>query len=101
MNSAIRKWIEALRSGEYNQTSGTLHDKNGFCCLGVYALVNGLASKDQMFVDIDEADDKGPDWVYSDIREDIQDELVDTAIFMNDDGNSFSVIASMIRGYYK
>lgn len=36
MNSEIKqKWLDALRSGEYNQTAGALHNKNGFCCLGV------------------------------------------------------------------
>ena len=29
------KWIAALRSGEYRQTKGRLHDANGYCCLGV------------------------------------------------------------------
>lgn len=31
----ITKWIDALRSGEYKQTTGELQDDNGFCCLGV------------------------------------------------------------------
>jgi len=31
-----RKWVEALRSGEYEQTSGLLRTSgNKFCCLGV------------------------------------------------------------------
>lgn len=29
------KWLTALRSGEYSQTTGTLRDENGMCCLGV------------------------------------------------------------------
>lgn len=31
----IKKWVEALRSGEYRQTRGCLHDHKGYCCLGV------------------------------------------------------------------
>lgn len=36
----VRKWIEALRSGEYQQVRGTLFGKTddgckGYCCLGV------------------------------------------------------------------
>lgn len=31
----VKKWIAALRSGEYEQTRGALNDENGFCCLGV------------------------------------------------------------------
>lgn len=29
------KWIDALRSGEYTQTQGSLRKENGYCCLGV------------------------------------------------------------------
>jgi hypothetical protein len=36
MNPQIKqKWLNALRSGEYQQTQNRLHDENGFCCLGV------------------------------------------------------------------
>lgn len=36
MNQAIKeRWVEALRSGEYNQTRGRLRDDAGYCCLGV------------------------------------------------------------------
>lgn len=32
----MRKWIAALRSGQYTQGTGTLrNDKNQYCCLGV------------------------------------------------------------------
>lgn len=29
------KWVEALRSGEYNQGRGYLRVENEYCCLGV------------------------------------------------------------------
>ncbi len=29
------KWLAALRSGHYKQTTGCLRDNKGFCCLGV------------------------------------------------------------------
>lgn len=36
MNSQIKqKWIDALKSGEYQQTSGHLRTEQGYCCLGV------------------------------------------------------------------
>ena len=36
MNQAIKdRWIKALNSEEYKQTRGTLHNNQGFCCLGV------------------------------------------------------------------
>lgn len=37
-----QKWINALRSGEYPQSHGTLRDKDGFCCLGVGCAVAGM-----------------------------------------------------------
>lgn len=30
-----QKWLDALRSGQYQQTTEVLHDDQGFCCLGV------------------------------------------------------------------
>jgi len=36
MNSQIKeRWVRALRSGEYEQTTRCLHNDKGFCCLGV------------------------------------------------------------------
>lgn len=39
-------WVEALRSKDYDQTTGTLNDKKGHCCLGVLcevAIKDGLS----------------------------------------------------------
>jgi hypothetical protein len=30
-----KKWIKALRSGQYEQTTGELKNFQGYCCLGV------------------------------------------------------------------
>ena len=38
MNKNVKKrWLKAIRSGEFSQCKGVLHSKNdgGFCCLGV------------------------------------------------------------------
>ena len=35
MNENARKWVSALRSGEYSQDSRYLRTDKGFCCLGV------------------------------------------------------------------
>lgn len=36
MNEAKMKvWLEALRSGKFSQTRQKLHDRQGYCCLGV------------------------------------------------------------------
>ena len=36
------RWVAALRSGLYAQTTCALRDKNGYCCLGVYCDISGL-----------------------------------------------------------
>lgn len=35
MNEYAKKWVEALKSGEYKQIRDFLHTKEGYCCLGV------------------------------------------------------------------
>jgi len=36
VNKRVKKlWVEALRSGEYEQTTGRLRYMDAFCCLGV------------------------------------------------------------------
>lgn len=47
MKAEIKKlWVEALRSGEYKQTTGQLRDNNSFCCLGVLCNLHALAHPD-------------------------------------------------------
>jgi hypothetical protein len=48
MNKAIkRRWVKALRSGEYKQTKGALRADSGYCCLGVLC---DLAEKEGIVV---------------------------------------------------
>lgn len=35
MNENAKKWVEALRSGNYKKTVGQLSNEYGYCCLGV------------------------------------------------------------------
>jgi hypothetical protein len=35
MDEPMKKWVQALRSGEYRQARGRLKKGNAFCCLGV------------------------------------------------------------------
>jgi hypothetical protein len=38
----VKRWIDALRSGEYRQGMGTLRKGNEYCCLGILAeLIHG------------------------------------------------------------
>ena len=43
MNKEIKtKWLEALRSGEYEQVQCRLHTNRGYCCLGVLCDILGV-----------------------------------------------------------
>lgn len=45
LNDNAKKWVEALRSGRFKQTTGALGDAYGNCCLGVaceIAIENGI-----------------------------------------------------------
>ena len=35
MNKNAEKWLQALESGDYPQSTHCLKDKDGYCCLGV------------------------------------------------------------------
>ena len=35
LTTAQQLWVDALRSGKYQQTTETLQDDKGYCCLGV------------------------------------------------------------------
>lgn len=50
-----QKWANALRSGEYSQTMGTLEDEQGFCCLGVACKIFIPKNKQQLRYSKEEA----------------------------------------------
>ncbi len=41
MSNLKEKWVKALRSGKYSQTTGKLRKPDGFCCLGVLCDISG------------------------------------------------------------
>lgn len=49
MKTEVKKlWLDALRSGEYTQTTGELKNSEGYCCLGVLcdiAVKNGVITE--------------------------------------------------------
>jgi hypothetical protein len=106
-----RKWVRALRSGEYKQVQGLLFDDQegkviGYCCLAVVMAemhptsFDGRTGPDLFFgervliggdsVDGKVADDLAILWG---LDEDTQELLAN----MNDDGQSFPVIADWIE----
>jgi hypothetical protein len=95
------KWLEALRSGKYDQTSGQLRDGNCFCCLGVLCDIFNPKGWD------------GAEWIYGEgpdeshetgvlprsfrVRCAIEGDIEARLIEMNDDGVPFSRIADYIE----
>jgi hypothetical protein len=97
-----RVWVDALRSGEYEQCQETLHNltKGGYCCLGVALKVWDIATDEAMGA----AEDpegftpyEGPIELYDKLRKVIDRDVVDKGIDMNDQGKPFPLIADMIE----
>lgn len=101
------KWVEALTSGAYKQTTGTLRDSNGFCCLGVLCditkdEVDGVWEDDRMHI-------KGEGFGYTFNLPHSVRELVGLSSHggyisvgkslagMNDSGQDFNTIADVIK----
>jgi len=84
--------ITALKSGDYKQTQGTLHNQEGFCCLGVAAVVLGIATPDEMMISSDNSG-QGPYYVYDQLKSSLGSLMCDIGIEMNDKVKSFDEIA--------
>ena len=106
MSEMKQKWIDALRSGKYNQVKGTLKGQQpdgtiGYCCLGVFAEINGKELKvEEIYQDCDGETfvvEEGPTGIYNFCRENIPGFVVGDGISMNDDGRTFEEIADMIE----
>lgn len=103
---ARKLWVEALRSGEYEQTDGALRYEDKFCCLGVAC-------------DLYRKHGGGPEWGPNDVYDAKVDYLPksvmdwlgvshDSGVFgegddmdslgdLNDAGTGFEVIAEIIE----
>lgn len=110
----IRKWVNALRSGEYKQTTGLLHNDYGYCCLGVLcdvSIKNGLDV--ECYSTVNDSDE--PCIAYGDSWSQLPEEVVDwagleqpnpmlvedDAVSLNDDmGYDFNQIADLIEKKY-
>lgn len=101
------KWLTALRSGEYKQTTQTLYDpkNDSYCCMGVLGVIcgmdkNELAQKDMFYVPNYRKDDRTID---SDLIPDIMKYRTMGAgiptkpVTLNDEGSPFSEIADYIE----
>ncbi|HXB13609.1 MAG TPA: hypothetical protein VNZ45_16600 [Bacteroidia bacterium] len=87
------KWITALRSGEYKQTTGRLFSGKGYCCIGVFC-----KAVEELNLPPTSVYDGGKNELHYDrIRKLIGQEFMSELIDMNDEGYSFHDIAEKIE----
>jgi|SRR6185437_2598790 len=98
------RWVEALRSGAFDQTQGTLRDNNGFCCLGVACNIidhNRWAEENkwgEFFYEFPTGEKASADW-----SKEFCDSVglpyntMDLLTQMNDNGSTFEAIADFIE----
>ena len=114
MSGLTRKWLAALRSGEYKQAKGCLRNVNNeFCCLGVAVDVMSPSTWLKTLNSYDEYSYRkfGQSEIISDeefnrfIPMYIQNTLpfyvcVDTLTYLNDGGYTFVQIADIIESWW-
>ena len=109
----IQKWIDALRSGKFEQTTGALNDDGRFCCLGVaceVAIENGIKVKKETHDDgitaYDGDDGTLPpsvmEWLGLEDRDGSFDAACSSLTYINDTLNkNFLEIADHIEEHWK
>ena len=99
MNKKLKqKWVKALRSGRYKQTTGMLQLGRAYCCLGVLCRIAGARKRPRTneFVWRGEADwSELPDTMRADLGLDLKAE--GHLVNMNDGGKTFDQIADYIE----
>ncbi len=99
MREDIRIWLEALRSGKYKQAEGALQVGDGYCCLGVYCVLNNISFIPAVIDENDNPHERNQE-VYDKLRDLIGFDETETGIDMNDNGKSFSEIADFLEKEY-
>lgn len=109
----MEKWVAALRSGEYKQTTGELKNFVGHCCLGVLcelAVEEDIVSYDPYFRSFEGTKSTLPrkvlswanlKWSNPTIPETDHEGFNISLAELNDTGSSFEKIADIIEKYYK
>lgn len=101
----IKKWVAALRSGEYKQGKGALQSKDGYCCLGVGCDI--FIPKDKQVLDpmgllmgsYPNSQLLAPSWLPA-INLDYSNKNKTMLSTLNDNGKSFDEIADLIEKEY-
>ncbi|HEV8263241.1 MAG TPA: hypothetical protein VGQ19_21085 [Burkholderiales bacterium] len=95
-----RKWIEALRSGRYQQTQKALRNDDGYCCLGVLCDLVDPAGWSPSTIIRGEMNHDGETGMPSDKLTDSIDlewGKAEALAELNDKGKSFAEIADYIE----
>jgi hypothetical protein len=104
MNYLIKKWIEALRSGQYKQGNGLLRsEENQFCCLGVLCDVYDPANWNQTKYGPHYNFDgllPGSIYLMGHLEKLVGSLLMMQLIKMNDNGVTFNEIADKIENHF-
>lgn len=93
MDAALKaKWVEALRSGEYPQTTHYLKDHRGYCCLGVLCEIQGadFEAIEQRYGSLS-LSQSPPEYIG------MLGPKSSALSMMNDDGDNFETIANFIE----
>jgi hypothetical protein len=117
-----QKWIDALLSGEYQQTRQQLFDGDGYCCLGVLCDLYRKEHKEHEWSHTFSEFEQKDKWEFLDQSETLPNDVifwsglpncdpqikeikspdgrVETLAFANDSGYRFDEIAKMIDNNY-
>ena len=95
-----REWIEALRSGKYEQTQNYLRSGNSFCCLGVLCDISGIDKWDESFINHIPYG-KNTVMPTSDVTKlvNLSDRRARLLTLANDSGKTFNEIADIIESW--
>lgn len=105
MNSEIKtKWIETLLSGKYKQGTGALRKADEgrgdtFCCLGVLCDImdpENWEARYEGYAMYHKGRSAAPHTDFL-VLADLEENDVDSLMDMNDVGNSFAIIAEVIK----
>ena len=100
----IKLWIEALRSGKFNQSIDTLQDLNGYCCLGVACKVvipqEDLITDNEILIGQFPKSQQAPVWLRL-INDNFYEKVGKELTSLNDNYNfTFLQIAELIEDLY-
>lgn len=109
LNSNAQKWVDAIRSGKYKQTTAKLSDGQSYCCLGVaceLAMDSGVALYKQVYnggvVLYNGCQGMLPAevkrWLRLDDSGSYAEGMHIALVSLNDTGKSFKEIADFIEG---